>query len=374
MVDDGTAAEKTRTAPDPESSAKPDTPADITKATWWYSLKSAFREYQDDQCTDLAAALTYYAVLSLFPALLAVVSLLGVFGQGEATTNAILDLLRNVGQSDAANELEGPISSMVGAQGAGLTLVIGIAGALWSASGYVGAFGRAMNRVYEIDEGRPIWKLRPAMLLLTTVLVMMAGLIIVAMALSGSLAQEVGDLIGLGSGAVTTWNIAKWPVIVILAILMIALLYYFTPNVRQPKFRWVSPGAGLALLIAILASIAFGFYVANFGKYNKTYGSLAGVIVFLLWLWIVNNVLLLGAEFDAELERGRQLQAGVKAEETLQLPPRDTRQSEKAEEKEEKAIAQGRDLRLQAQHERNLSTKDGDADDDSGSGRGSTKA
>ncbi len=358
MASTGEAAAKGSTAPDPEDPRKPDNPPELKGRTWGYSLKSALGEFTRDQCTDLAAALTYYSVLSLFPALLALVSLLGVFGQGETTVQALLDIVDDIGPSTAAEQLRGPVTSMVGASGAGLTLVVGLAGALWSASGYVGAFGRAMNRIYDIDEGRPVWKLRPQMLLLTAGLVVMAALILLGLTVSGPVAESIGSVIGLGDTAVTVWNIAKWPVILLLVVVMIASLYYFTPNVRQPKFTWVSPGAGLAIVVAILASVGFGFYVANFGKYNETYGSLAGVIVFLLWLWIINNVLLLGAELDSELERGRQLQAGIKAEETLQLPPRDTRQSDKAAEKLDEHIEEGRALRYESVREQGGSLAD----------------
>lgn len=358
MATAGEAAAKESTAPDAEDPRKPDTPSELRKKTWGYSLKSAVSEFTRDQCTDLAASLTYYSVLSLFPALLALVSLLGVFGQGESTVQALLDIVRDIGPATAAEQLEGPITSMVGASGAGLTLVIGLAGALWSASGYVGAFGRAMNRIYDIDEGRPVWKLRPQMLLLTAALVVMAAVILLGLTLSGPLAQSIGSAIGLGDVAVTVWDIAKWPVILLLVVVMIASLYYFTPNVRQPKFTWVSPGAGLAIVVAILASVAFAFYVSGFSSYNKTYGSLAGVIVFLLWLWIINNVLLLGAELDSELERGRQLQAGIRAEESLQLPPRDTRQSDKAAEKLSEHVEEGRALRYESVREQGGSLAD----------------
>ena len=352
MAREGTAVTKDATAPDPDDPRKVDSPTDLAKPSLGFGMKNAVKQFSRDQCTDLAASLTYYAVLSLFPALLALVSLLGVLGQGETTVEALLGMVRDLGQDKAVEQLEGPIRSMVDAGGAGFALVAGVAGALWSASGYVGAFGRAMNRIYEIDEGRPVWKLRPQMLLLTLALVLMAGLILLGVALSGGVARTIGDTIGLGSTAVAVWNIAKWPVILLLVIGMVALLYYFTPNVQQPKFRWMSPGAAVAILVAILASVAFGFYVSNFGSYNKTYGSLAGVIVFLLWLWIINNVLLLGAEFDAELERSRQLQSGIAAEETIQLPPRDTSASEKAEEKHEAAIAEARKIRQQAPYDR----------------------
>jgi membrane protein len=285
-------------------------------------------------------------VLSLFPALLAVVSLLGVFGQGERTVTAVLDIVSDLGPSSAVDTLRGPVEQLVQAPTAGLALIIGLAGALWSASGYVGAFGRAMNRMYEVDEGRPIWKLRPVMLVVTLV-----GLICIAaaglmLAVSGPVATAVGDAIGAGDTALTVWNIARWPVVLALIVLAVAILYYATPNVQQPKFRWISTGAGMAIVVWILASVLFGFYVANFSSYNKTYGSLAGVIIFLLWLWITNLALLFGAELDSELERGRQLQAGIEAEDHLQLPPRDTRVSEKNEETDREHVERGRALRL----------------------------
>ena len=203
--------------------------------------------------------------------------------------------------------------------------MLGILGALWSASGYVGAFGRAMNAVYEIDEGRPFWKLRPVMLLVTLVAILLVAVVLVMLIVSGPLASSIGSVIGLSTQAVTVWNIVKWPIIVLFVVLIVAILYYATPNVKQPKFRWLSVGAVVAIVVWILASVAFAFYVATFGSYDKTYGSLAGAVVGLLWLWITNLALLFGAELDSELERGRQLQAGIAAEEELQLPARDTR-------------------------------------------------
>jgi membrane protein len=302
-----------------------------------------------DQCTDQAAALTYYSVLALFPALLALVSLLGVFGQGESTVNAMLDMVRSLGQERAADVLEDPVRQMVTAQGAGIGLVVGLVIALWSASGYVGAFGRAMNRVYEVDEGRPIWKLRPLQLFITFICVMAMALVLMAVVVSGPVARAVGDALGIGEGAVTAFNIIKWPVILAVVVVIVALLYYATPNVRQPRFRWISVGAAIGIGVWLLASIGFGFYVGNFSSYNKTYGSLAGVIVFLLWLWLTNLALLFGAEVDSELERARELESGIQAEETLQLPPRDTSKSEKAAAKLEESIAEGRAIRQAAE-------------------------
>jgi membrane protein len=337
-----------RTAAEPEDDRKPDSPADLHKRSWKYVVRKTVREFSKDQCTDLAAALTYYAVLALFPALVALISLLGVFGQGPSTVDALLKIVDQVGPASAVDSLRPTIERLSTSQGAGLALVLGLLGALWSASGYVGAFGRAMNRVYEIGEGRPIWKLRPVQLLVTLVSIVLVAVAAASLVLTGPVAEAVGDQIGLGSTAIRVWDIAKWPVLLAVVVVIVALLYYATPNVKQPKFRWISVGAVFAIVVWILASVAFGLYVAMFSSYDKTYGSLAGVIVFLLWLWLTNVALLFGAELDAELERGRQLQAGMAAEETIQLPPRDTRNIKKAEDKHDKDVADARAIRLDA--------------------------
>ncbi|MDZ5663683.1 YihY/virulence factor BrkB family protein [Nocardioides sp. S-58] len=328
-----------------ENTDKPDSPGQLTKPSWTYVLRKTVREFMDDQCTDLAAALTYYAVLALFPAALAMLSIVGLVSDGRKTVDALLKVLEDIGAGSAASTLEPTLVQLSQSSAAGLALVLGIAAALWSASGYVGAFGRGMNRIYEIEEGRPIWKLRPMMLLVTVITVVLTALVALSLVLTGPAAEAVGNAIGLGSTVVTVWNIAKWPVMLLVVVFIVALLYYATPNVKQPKFRWISVGAAVAIVVWILASAAFGFYVANFSSYGKTYGSLAGVIVFLLWLWITNLALLFGAELDAELERGRELQAGLPAEEEIQLPPRDTTKIDKAEEKEREDVARGRRLR-----------------------------
>ncbi|WP_370615708.1 YihY/virulence factor BrkB family protein [Mumia sp. Pv 4-285] len=332
-------------APHPDDPAKPDSLTDIKKPSWVYVGRKAVREFSEDECLDLAAALTYYSVLSLFPMMIALLSLVGLFGQGRETVDTLLGILRDVGAGSAADTLEPTLVQLSEGRGAGLAFILGLALALWSASGYVGAFGRAMNRVYEVDEGRPIWKLRPAMLLVTVITVILCAIVALALVLTGPAAQAVGDAVGLGSTAVTVWNIAKWPVLLLVVILIVALLYYATPNVRQPRFRWISVGAVIAIVTLIVASVGFGFYIANFSSYSKTYGSLAGVVVFLLWLWITNLALLFGAEVDAELERGRELQSGMPAEETIQLPPRDTRKSDKAAAKHDEDVERARRLR-----------------------------
>jgi membrane protein len=334
-------------APAPEDPRKPDSPDDLHGPSWRYVARRTLREFLKDECTDLAAALTYYAVLAIAPALLAVVSVLGLVGDPEQTLNRVMDLVADLGApEDAAQTVEPVIQAVTSNSKAGIALVVGVLLALWSASGYVAAFGRGMNRIYEVDEGRPIWKLRPVILLVTLALVVIAVLVVVAMVLSGPVARTIGDAVGLSDTAVTVWNVLKWPVVVALVVVAVAILFHATPNVRQPKFRWISVGALVALLVWALASVAFGFYVTTFASYDATYGSMAGVIVFLLWLWISNLALLFGAELDAELERGRQLQGGIAAEETIQLPPRDTKASEKKQAKAAEDVARGRALRL----------------------------
>jgi membrane protein len=332
-------------APNPDDPGKPDSPTDLTKRSALYVVRKTVREFSKDQCTDLAGALTYYAVLSIFPALVVIVSLLGVFGQGKRTTDSVLQIVGDLAPGSAVDTLRGPIEQLVESPSAGFALIAGVVGALWSASGYIGAFGRAMNRIYEIDEGRPVWKLRPLQLVLTFGALVAAAAAAFMLTVSGPVATALGDIIGAGDVASTVWNIARWPLILALMVLAVATLYYATPNVQQPKFRWISVGAGVALVTWVVASVLFGFYVAHFGSYNKTYGALAGVAVFLLWLWITNLALLFGAELDAELERGRQLQAGIAAERDLQLPPRDDRVAKKNEAKDEIDVERGRALR-----------------------------
>jgi len=336
---------KNESAPSPDDPRKPDSPAEVAKPSWKYVLRKTLREFTADQCTDLAAALTYYAVLSLFPALIALISLLGVVGQGERSTDTILSLVDEVAPGGTADTLRGPLEQFSSSPAAGFALVFGIVLAIWSASGYVGAFSRAMNRIYEIEEGRPFWKLRPVQLGVTIVSILLILIMLVILIVSGPVTEAVGTALGLGETVQIVWSIVKWPILALAAVLIIAILYYATPNAKQPKFRWVSMGALLALITLLVASFLFGLYVTNFSSYDRTYGSLAGVVVFLLWLWIANLALLFGAEFDAELERGRQLQAGIAAEVDIQLPPRDTRKSDKAAEKERADVARGRELR-----------------------------
>ncbi len=303
----------------------PEGPTRLGARGWVGVLKRTVREFRDDALTDRAAALTYYAVLSIFPALIALVSIVGLFGDPEATTDSLSEIVESLGPESAASTFQGPIEQVTSNRGAaGVLLIVGIAAAIWTASGYVGAFGRAANEIYEVEEGRPFWKLRPLQLAITLLMVVLLALVLVALVVTGPLASAVGEAVGLGDSAVTAWNIAKWPVLLVVVIFMFGVLYYLSPNVKVPGPRWITPGSVVALVLWIVASALFALYVANFGSYDKTYGTLGGVVTFLVWLWIGNIAVLLGVELNAELERERELKAGVSgAEESIQLPPRD---------------------------------------------------
>jgi membrane protein len=299
----------------------PDQPTKLGRHAWPAVLKRTVKEYKADNLPDLAAALTYYAVLAIFPMLIVLVSILGLIGN--SVTQPLIENLGKVAPGAAKQIFTSAIQNIQSNQGAaGVLAIVGLAGALWSASGYVGAFMRASNVVWDVGEGRPIWKTIPVRLGVTvlTLLLLTAGAI--AVTFTGGLARQVGNVIGVGGTAVQVWDIAKWPVLVILVAVMLAILYYAAPNVRQPGFHWVTPGGLIAVLLWIVVSALFALYVANFSSYNKTYGALASVIVFLVWLWITNTVILLGAELNAELERARQIEGGLPADREPFLPPR----------------------------------------------------
>jgi membrane protein len=309
---------------------EPRNPSDLGRRSWWGVVKRTVSEFRADNLTDWAAALTYYAILSIFPALIVLVSILGL--AGDSATNAVLDNINELGPGPAQDIVSGAIKEIAASQGtAGVAFVIGLVAALWSASGYVGAFSRASNAIYEMEEGRPFWKLRPLQIGMTLILLLLVAVSAIAVVVSGPLASEVGKLFGLEGTAVTIFNIVKWPVIVLVLMTMLAILYYGAPNVRHPGFRWITPGGILAVLLWMIASAGFAFYVSNFGSFNATYGSLAGVIVFLIWLWISNCAVLLGAEMNAEVERGRELQSGVPEEQTIAMEPRTPAKNEPKE-------------------------------------------
>jgi membrane protein len=306
----------------PQAAAVPQQPTDLSGRAWPQVLKRTVSQFSEDKLTTWAAALTYYAILSIFPALLALVSVLGLIGP--SATQPLIDNLSTVAPGPAKDILTNALKNLGSAQGAStLAFIIGLAAAIWSASGYIGAFMDAANAVWDAPEGRPIWKRVPLRLAVTVVLLFLLAASALAVVLTGPLARSVGNLIGLGDTFVSVWGIAKWPVLVLVVSFMISLLYWAGPNVKQPGFPWISPGGLLAVILWIVASLLFALYVANFASYNKTYGSLGGVIVFLVWLWITNLIILLGAEFNSEMERSRQIAGGPPPHKEPYLPLRD---------------------------------------------------
>jgi membrane protein len=296
-------------------------PTKLPRSAWLGVLRRTFAEFSADELTDWAAALTYYGILAIFPALIALVSILGLIGT--SATKPLLDNLGSFAPGPAhqilANALNGLTQSR---SGAGILFVVGLAGALWSASGYIGAFIRASNRIWDVEEGRPIWRILPLRFFVTVSMLILLAASAFAVVVTGPLADRVGKLLGIGGAFVTAWDIAKWPVLIVVVAFMFSLLYYATPNVRHLGFRWLTPGGVLAVVAWMVVSAAFGVYVANFSSYNKTYGSLGAIIVFLVWLWLSNVAILLGAELNAEIARGRQIEAGQPADREPFLPPR----------------------------------------------------
>ncbi|MGC5291337.1 YihY/virulence factor BrkB family protein [Micromonospora sp. DT231] len=309
--------------------AGPDSPTDLPGSGWKAALRRTVTEFQDDSLTDWAAALTYYGVLSIFPGVLVLISILGLLGT--SATEGVKETVDQAVPNDSIRQIITEAIATADKNGglASVAAIIGVVAAFWSASGYIGAFMRASNSIYDVPEGRPIWKTLPIRLGVTAVVgvLLLASAVIVVF--TGRLAEAVGDVVGLGSAAVTVWDVAKWPVLLILVSLMFAILYWASPNARHGGFRWVSPGGVLAVVIWLVISGLFALYVSNFGSYNKTYGALAGVIIFLVWLWLSNIAILLGAEFDAELERGRAIAAGHAVDDEPYVELRDDRKLRK---------------------------------------------
>jgi len=302
-----------------------------TKTGLWPTLKRTLTEFQEDNLSDWAAALTYYGLLSLFPALIAMVSLIGIFGDPKTTTSTITEIITEIGPESAAETFKGPIESIVeNRSAAGFAFVFGLAAALWSASAYVGAFIRASNVIYETPEGRPFWKLRPLQIAVTLAVIVMMALLAVGLVLTGPIVEAIAGPIGLSGTAVDVWNIAKWPVMAAIFILMVDVLFYTSPNVKLRGFRWVTPGAIVAIVVWAIASGLFALYVANFSSYDKTYGTLAGLVVLLLWFWITNLAILFGHEMNAERERSVEIDEGhPRAEKEIQLEPREEPKDQK---------------------------------------------
>lgn len=302
----------------------PDSPADLPEGSWSAVLRGSVREFTDDELMDRAAALTYYGLLALFPGLLALVSLIGI--SGTPTTGRVTESLRDLAPGPARDILEQGLGALSGSTGTGTAMaVVGLLLALWSSSGYVGAFMRAANRVHDVPEGRPVWKLLPIRLGMTAALTVMAAAGALLLVLSGDVARRAGDALGVGDTALTVWSVVKWPALLVLAVVMIALLYWASPNARGRGWRWVTPGSVLALLIWMAASAGFAVYASEFASYHRVYGTMAGVVVFLVWLWISNLAVLLGLEFDAELLRRRAVAGGMPPDREPYVRPRSTR-------------------------------------------------
>jgi membrane protein len=317
------------TSPDSRSRGRggrgeaPERPTELPGGSWWAAVKRTVREFQVDNLKDWAAALTYYSVLSIFPALVVLISLIDLAGR--STIQTLLDNLGQVAPGSVNQILEGAIRSLQQTRGsAGVLALVSLAAALWSASNYIAAFMRASNAIYDVPEGRPVWKTLPIRIAVTVLVMVLLAASAVAVVATGGLADRIGRLLGLGSAVVTAWDLVKWPVLLLVVSFMFALLYWASPNAKQ-GFRWVTPGGILAVVVWVAASVAFAIYVANFGSYNKTYGSLASVIIFLVWLWLSNTAILLGAELNAELERGRAIAAGHPPDEEPYMELRDTR-------------------------------------------------
>jgi membrane protein len=316
--------------PEPDDTVKAAWPIHIAPQTWKYIARRTLHECVEDDVVDAAGALTFFGVLSVFPAALAIVSLIGVVGDGEEVVNRLLALLDEVAPGAVADVLSEPLADLATASTANLTLILSVLAAVWTASIYVGAFSRALNRVYEVEEGRPFWRRKPAQLAVTVLIIVLVLVVTAIVTLSGPVARAVGGALDIGDAALNAWDFGKWPVLAFAVVVMIAVLYRTTPNVHQPRFPWLSLGALLAILLLGAASAGFAFYVANFARYNQIFGTFTSVIIFLIWVFLANLALLLGAEFNAELERGRQLQAGIRAERRLQLPARQTTASDAA--------------------------------------------
>ncbi|MCJ7857183.1 YihY/virulence factor BrkB family protein [Corynebacterium kalidii] len=327
---------------------------------WRYVPGRSFRRFLATGCIDLAGSLAFRTLLALFPALIALVSILGLFGQSEESVVSMLDEAERVVPASAWGAVEPVLQDILNTSAAGLGLFIGLLTTLWTASGYVKTFGRAMNSIYGAPEGRGLIKYNVQMYLLTAFLLVLMAFGFVALGVSGPIAEMLGSLVGLQETTLRVWGVARWGVIAVVVILFVGLLYRTTPNIRVKGMWWVSPGAVLAIAGAVLASVVFFFYVVNFGNYSITYGALAGVVILMLWLFIVNIVLLFGAVVDSEVERVRQLKAGLPAEESLQVETRDTVAIEKAEEQLARDMERARTVREAAE-----SAEAGEAGDDS---------
>jgi len=329
----------------------------MTRPAWRLIVRSTIHGFLTHGLADMAGSLTYFGLLASAPGLVALISVANLFGQGRKAVDALLSTLSQVTPGSAATLLTAPLRALGQSPAIGWTLVVSVLLAIWAASSYVAAFGRSLNRIYEVREGRPIWKLKPFQLVVAVALIVLVIVILSALVLTAPVAESIGDAFGLGSGAITAWSIVKWPALVMTVVLIVIVLNYATPNVRQPKIRLLTAGSAVSVVVLVGVSLLFAYYVENFANFDRTYRSFAGFVVVLLWLWISNLTLLFGAEFDAQFERARELRAGVEAERHIQLPLRDTEASDRAARNREGDISLGRELREGSADDRDRSTE-----------------
>lgn len=328
-----------------EETAKPHTPMAVEGRSWKFAVRRTLRAFGADQCTDVAASLTFYAVLALVPAAMVSFSALSLLGRGEETGRIVIDVVHAWAPDASTAALQDAVSQIAEARLSGILLVFALALTLWAVARYVAALGRGMNRIYGVAEGRILWRLKAGQLLIALVIIVCTALVAALLTVSGGVAEAVGESLGLGETALFVWRIVRWPLLAAVVVFLLAFLYYFAPNVKPTGFRWMSLGAAVALVVLLLASLGFWLYVSNLADYDRIYGAFAGVIIFGLWLWIANMAILVGAEFDAEVERVRQLQAGIPAETQVQVPLRDARRIAKDVRRDRKEEAQARRIR-----------------------------
>lgn len=321
----------------------------MTTRPWTFAVRRIFRAFVADGCADIAASLAFYAILALLPASMVGFSVLSVLGRDDETAQILLDVVRAVAPEEAVDGVSALLKELADLQMSGLLLAFGVLLSVWSVARYVGVLGRGMNRIYGVDEGRRLWVLKPIQLGIAAVVIICASIAALLIVGSGPVAKALGSAFGLGEAVLLVWRIARWPLLVVLVVFVVAFLYYFTPNIRPPHFRWMSLGAVVAILVLAIASAGFGLYIGNFADYDRVYGSFAGIIVFALWMWIANMALLVGVEFDAEAERIRELRDGVPAETQIQLPLRDASRIAKVVHNDRSDVAEARRIRRSAQ-------------------------
>jgi len=317
----------------------------LTRPAWKLVLRSFSRGFVSHQLPDGAAALTYFAALALAPSVVVLISILAIAGSGKSSVTTILATVHDVAPDSAIAMLKDPLEKFAASPSVGYALVAGILISIWATSSYVSAFGRAMNRIYELPEGRPLWKLKPYSILVALVVLILGAITVAALALTEPVADGISQALGLSSAPSLVLTVVKWPALVLAVVFTVAILYYVTPNARRPGFRVVSAGAMGAVIVLVLVSLAFAFYVANFAHYDRTYSVFAGIVVVLIWIWIANLTLLSGAEFDIQFERARELERGVDADEKIFVTPRDTEVSDRNVLKRREEIADAEKIR-----------------------------